>query len=86
MKRHENDPELQSITKQLKQAANMEKFDKLVRDSKLKVIDDAMKVADIRSKILKEESSIEQKKLEEDIAKAKEHHESRVKEALKNSE
>lgn len=67
MKRHDNDPELQTITKELKKAANMEKFDKLVRESKLKVIDDAMKVADIRAKILKEESTLEQKKLQEDI-------------------
>lgn len=51
--RHEIDPELQKMIKELKDAQHVEELNKIVVDSKLKVLDQAIKVADIRSRLLK---------------------------------
>lgn len=61
--RHEVDPELQKMVSQLREAQYVEKLNKVIVDSKLKVLDEAIKVADIRSKLLKCQNKTESEKL-----------------------
>lgn len=69
--RHEVDPELQKMIQQLKEAQYVEKLNKVVVDSKLKVLDEAIKVANLRSKLLKCQNKTDHDKIQKEVEEAK---------------
>lgn len=57
----------------------------MVVDSKLKVLDQAIKVADIRSRLLKCQNKTDSMEIQKDLEIKKQQSDARVKEALKNA-
>lgn len=58
----------------------------MVVDSKLKVLDQAIKVADIRSRLLKCQNKTDSMEIQKDLEMKKQQSDARVKEALKNAD
>ena len=58
----------------------------MVVDSKLKVLDQAIKVADIRSRLLKCQNKTDSMEIQKDLEMKKQQSDARVKEARKNAD